>query len=99
MDKVTIKVTIGEFTKEYILVETTAPRQYDGHGTLEIYEDSGLDAPRMILVEKDNLAWQEGRNRSGLYTFDATRYSDTQNSMKQFVEDRLYKRLIRNEDN
>ena len=94
----TIKVTIGRFDKEYVLVETTAPREYDGHGTLEIYEDSGLDAPRMILVEKANMLWQEGRNRSGLYTFDTQEDALNPDTMKRFIEDRLYKRLTRNEE-
>jgi hypothetical protein len=110
-EPLTIRVTIGRFDREYILVETTAPRSYDGHGTLEMYTterggnklaDLGPIVPsttvRFILVEKEHVSWQEGRNHSGLYTFETQEDALNPDTMIRWAEDKLYKRLTRNEE-
>lgn len=89
-----IKVTIGTFEREYVLVETDAPQRYDGFGTLEVYRGpAGLEsnkgkAVRFILVGVKHLEWQEGRNRSGLHTWLVP-----EEDLSHWVEEKLIERL------
>ena len=46
----TITVKIGTFERTYTLVRTTAPKEYDGFGTLEVYE-SGNKEERYVLID------------------------------------------------
>ncbi len=84
-----IKVAIGSFEREYVLVETTAPRRYDGLGTLEVY-DSGESGElnRFVLVDIKHLEWQQGRYGSGLYT-----YKEVDDDLSLWVQGKLYDRI------
>ena len=59
-----ITVKIGTIEKNYFLRLTSAPRNYDGFGTIEI--ESNEDE-RIILIDSINIDWQEGRYTSGMY--------------------------------
>jgi len=82
-----ITVKIGTFERTYTLVRTTAPKEYDGFGTLEVYE-SGNKEERYVLIDVNHKEWQEGRYGSSLYVF-----KDVENDLKQYVQLELYKRL------
>ncbi len=85
-----IKVTIGTFEREFILVQTNAPQGYDGFGSLEMYSThvDGEDK-RYILVDKRHMEWQEGCNRSGLHSFEVVEMDLT-----QWCQEKLYQRMI-----
>ncbi len=59
-----ISVTIGHITKTYVLVETTAPIEYDGFGTFTI---NALGPKRWVLIEQEHFTWQTMRYGSGLH--------------------------------
>ena len=83
----TITVKIGTFERTYTLVRATAPKEYDGFGTLEVYE-SGNKEERYVLIDVDHKEWQEGRYGSGLYTF-----KDIEENLILYVQEQLFKRL------
>lgn len=85
-----VTVQIGPLTESYELVRTTAPPVADGGGVVEIYDDG--QGTRYVLVPESQLAWQEGRNHSGLWSFQVTDAID-QRSLSQ----QLWKRLVRKE--
>ena len=91
----TIRVLIGTFDRTYGLYETSAPRNYDGMGTLEIVEGSTDQGKpmRYVLIDETQLAWQEGRNSSGLHF---TRAADVPIS---YVQDKLLRRLTGEREN
>lgn len=84
-----VQIQIGRFEREYTLVETNAPKAYDGHGTFTL-KDS-MDDPRygirVILVEVGHAKWQEGRNHSGLFTFEFL------GGLDGWVRETLYKKI------
>jgi len=59
-----ITVTIGSITKTYVLVETTAPKDYDGFGTFTI---NAIGPKRWVLIEQEHFTWQTQRYGSGLH--------------------------------
>ena len=59
-----LTVRIGDREQTYTLVETTAPREYDYRGTIEV---SRFDANRFVLVPVLQLTAQVPRYLSGLY--------------------------------
>jgi hypothetical protein len=84
--KVTIKIGDGEVT--YAVKQTRAPRSYDGFGTFTL-QDGLADNSRLVMVRKEHLTWQEGRNASGLGTF----LYDPEYATQQDVEEALWKLL------
>ena len=85
LDKMTVAID-GE-TVTYLVAQTTAPRAYDGFGTLSLadtYGPSG-ESVRVVLIREEHFAWQNGRYNSGL--FYATHFD------KQHIADELWKRL------
>ena len=66
MEPTTIKIAFGGQEVVYHLIETNAPRAFDYGGVIELYQGDGK---RYILVQDESMAYQEGRNRSGMYTF------------------------------
>ena len=66
-----ISVTIGKDTRTFVLVKTNAPKAYDYGGTIELYDGSYADVvERYLLVDAERWTYQQGRNQSGMYTFD-----------------------------
>ena len=76
MSNTHLKVQIGNFTIDGVLIVTDAPRAYDGFGTVEVQnfespvEVGGVytkgDA-RLVLVRSEHLDWQTSRYSSGLH--------------------------------
>ena len=89
-----IDVKIGTFERSYVMAQTTAPKEYDGFGTLEIYTsapaagENGRDPDRYVLCDVDHVVWQEGRYRSGLYTFEIP-----DEDISSWAQDNLFKRM------
>ena len=75
MEPTTITIAIGGREVTYNLVETDAPPAFDYGYVIVLYE--GQDNQRFILVPSESMAHQEGRNRSGMYTFEAINLLDT----------------------
>lgn len=76
MRTLTIKIA-DDFTREYVVVVTDAPQDYDGFGTFSIYSfNSEVDIDgqitrgpaRLVLVERDHLEWQRARYYSGMHS-------------------------------
>ena len=67
MEATTIKIAIGNREVTFHLIETNATREYDYGYVIVLYE--GDNSQRFLLVPDESLAHQEGRNRSGMYTF------------------------------
>lgn len=72
----TIKLD-DDFTREYVVVVTDAPKDYDGFGTINVYKfASNVDIDgqitrgdaRMVLVVRDHLEWQRNRYFSGMHS-------------------------------
>lgn len=65
----TITVTVDGETRRFTLVHTNAPPAYDSGGAIQLagYETEGK-WDRYILIPSDQLAWQQGRNASGLHS-------------------------------
>lgn len=91
-----IKLQIGTYTVEFVVMETTAPREYDGFGTLEIYSTPGFnhgsavearERKRIVLVDTEHKTWQVARYGSGLYTAEDCDALDT------YVQNELLKRI------
>ncbi|HKW13092.1 MAG TPA: hypothetical protein VJS69_01260 [Candidatus Krumholzibacteria bacterium] len=60
----------------YVLGVTSAPPAFDAFGTLTLY-DSGSDSwqggpkrERYVLIQQQHESWQEGRYRSGLFSYE-----------------------------
>ena len=62
-----IIVQIGDARKDYVVALTSAPKAYDGFGTLELMQDCFEKGQRLILIAEPTLEWQKGRNGSGMY--------------------------------
>lgn len=82
-----IQIQIGRFEREYTVVETTAPKAYDGQGTFELKDSMEVNGTRVILVSVRNARWQEGRNHSGLFSFEYL------GGLEGWVRETLYKKL------
>jgi len=58
----TFKISIGDTEQNYILCTTTAPKSYDGFGTIELT----TGAVRNVLIQEKHFTWQSSRYYSGL---------------------------------
>lgn len=80
----TVKVQIGDDSREFLLFRTNAPKAYDSDGSIELYdgtyyqggEGEGVGSVRHAVIERYVLLpigqeeWQRNRNMSGLHTFE-----------------------------
>ena len=71
----TIKVQIGDDSREFLLFRTNAPKAYDSGGSIELYDgsysqDGKTVHERYVLIPVEQEGWQRGRNMSGLHTFE-----------------------------
>jgi hypothetical protein len=84
-----IEIKLGTFERTYVAMETEAPENYDGFGTIQIYSGPrGEKTVRSVLVDVDHKTWQEGRYGSGLYHYeDVTGIDD-------YIREALYKKLM-----
>jgi len=82
-----ITIEIGQFHREYTVVETNAPKAYDGQGTFELKDSMEVNGTRVILVPVRNKIWQEGRNLSGLFSFEFLE------GLEGWVRETLYKKI------
>jgi hypothetical protein len=60
----TVTVKIGDHSRTFQLMVTTAPKSYDHGQTLEVYDGGDV---RYLLVPEQAVEWTIGRNSSGLY--------------------------------
>jgi hypothetical protein len=85
----TITVAIDDQPVTYFVAQTTAPKAYDGFGTINVFEtygDTGNERNvRIVLIREEHFNWQNGRYNSGLYY--ATHYD------KENIAQELWKRL------
>jgi len=85
-----VRLVIGDIAKQYIVVETTAEKGYDGFGTLEIYDSGNEQKPdRFVLIETENFAWQIQRYWSGNRAVEV--HDD--HSMTGFMIQKLWERV------
>ena len=89
----TIEVSVGDLRKTYHIVQTRAPKDYDGFGTFTIHEyDAGpehkADSFRVVLIPEDAFKWQTLRYASGMFAFTAPEYVDD-----GAIQDALWKRI------
>ena len=68
VEPTTVIISIGGQEVEYHLIETNAPTAFDYGYVMVLYV--GLEGQRFILVPEESLGHQEGRNRSGMYSFE-----------------------------
>ena len=95
----TIEIKIGSFTERFILVETNAPSEYDGHGAFTVYSSIDLydKLKRWALIPEDHVEYHLGRYGSGLYSAEVV--EDIGPSLENWIRERLYRRLVgRKED-
>lgn len=90
----TLVIKIGAPSDEavtFFCVDTNAPVDYDGFGTMEItrwFEDENDRYPmRAVLVRDEHLDWQLSRYSSGMHTYETTIH-DVENIAKK-----LWKKL------
>ena len=85
-------ISIGDWTEDYYMVDTTAPKSYDGFGTFTIHEFVGNGKKeqykRHVFVPAEHLGWQLGRYGSGMYT------SEVREEIDGLVGDHIEKTLI-----
>jgi hypothetical protein len=67
-----ITVSIAGESIDFHLRRTSAPKAYDGFGTLTIYEYEGspllkADGYRLVLIRSEHLGWQTSRYSSGMF--------------------------------
>jgi len=85
----TIEVKIGAFERTYIAVETFAPREYDGFGTIEIYSGPrDGKVVRYVLIDVEHKTWQVGRYGSGLY------HAEEIGGLDEHIRTILYDKLV-----
>jgi hypothetical protein len=78
---------------EYVLLKTTAPKDYDAFGTITLYD--GLDGPyealncRYVLQPLEHITYFVERGRSGLYQSEQ---SDAMSASE--IWRRLYERIV-----
>lgn len=60
-----IHIAFGSLGLDYTIRETTAPKAYDGFGTLTLAD---IGDTRIVLIRDEHLAWQEGRYASGMHS-------------------------------
>jgi len=85
--KTQVGAIIGTWERSWILAETNAPASYDAGTTLTLYEGGGL---RTILVDVEDEDWQEGRYRSGMYS-----YEPHDGDLRKWTQNRLVERLTK----
>ena len=66
-----IGIKIGAISRQYEVFATTAPRQYDGFGTLTLLEDC---SQRVVLISQKD--WQINRYASGMHSCQPIENSD-----------------------
>lgn len=81
-----LHVQIGTWSADYVVVETTAPRAYDGATSITIGEDAER---RWVAVEIDQHAWHLGRYSSGGYY--ANEADVTLRALEKVLTERLLK--------
>ena len=57
-----IKIAIGNDTKQFHIMTTDAPKEYDGFGTFCVGE---FKSERTVLIRVEHFAWQQKRYQSG----------------------------------
>ena len=59
-----LQMKIGSITMNYVVMQTSAPTDYDGFGTFTI-QNGMPENSRLIGIRKEHYAWQVARNNSG----------------------------------
>lgn len=85
-DTITVQIGSGEAVT-YRAVDTTAPKVYDGFGTIEIMD--AYDDARTVLIREEHYTWQTQRYASGMKAFNETIFDE-----EQIVEE-LWKRITK----
>jgi|SRR5215469_10888982 len=72
--------------------QTTAPKNYDGFGTIELatWSGEGKEVNRLVLIRDEHFEWQTMRYASGNHTPILPEYFDLKS-----VEEALWKRIAR----
>lgn len=69
----TVAISIGDETVNYFIATTSAPREFDGFGTLTLAEiPAGKHDKlwRVVLIRSEHLGWQSSRYSSGLHAVE-----------------------------
>jgi hypothetical protein len=84
-----INVTIGEHSELFHVRCTSAPKDYDGFGTITL-ADYGSDLGRVVMIRDEHLQWQSLRYNSGNHACQIPPPGGVDG-----VEEELWKRLAR----
>lgn len=87
-------LTLGDYTKTYILLKTNAPKSYDFGNVIPIQEYTHEDkTTRWVLIPKDSVGNQQSRYLSGIFT------SEIADELSPgMIGDILFKRLTQKEN-
>jgi hypothetical protein len=87
----------SQINLNYVVAVTTAPKAYDGFGTITLAPAYlGDRDARLVLIREEHCNWQRGRYSSGMYsccTEDGVSHYD-----ESMLTEELYKRLTGQED-
>jgi len=88
-----ITVTIGQANIRYVLGVTSAPPEYDGFGTLTLYDaGEGRERQRYVLIHDRHEDWQRMRYSSGLFAYQPSDALD-ERTISQQLYDAIYERF------
>ncbi len=79
-----IKIAIGNDTKQFHIMTTDAPKEYDGFGTFCVGE---FKSERTVLIRVEHFAWQQKRYQSGNH------YMRTSDLGNESIEEFLWSRV------
>jgi hypothetical protein len=79
-----IIVKLGSIETSWEVVETDAPKEYDGFGTFQLTDCGG---ERIVMVRTEHWDWQTNRYASGVHWFRASSVPDKD------IENALFARL------
>ena len=84
-----VTVSLGDFSKTYVVFRTSAPRNYDYDYCIPIYGDDipAKEDSRIVLIPEESVAYQTGRYGSGLF------WSKPEDCGNEYIKETLYKRI------
>ena len=83
-----ISISIGsDIAVTYVLGVTSAPPEYDGFGTLTLYDSGeGRERTRYVLIQQRHEQWHAGRYGSGLYSYEPSDALDERELARRLFE-------------
>ncbi len=82
------KLSLGEFSEDYVFVKTDAPKSYDYGYCIQVANYPG--EARFVLIPALRAEYQRARYSSGLHTSEVVEVDE---SIRSYITDKLYNRL------